>query len=130
MGSQNAGAEVARHALNGWRMPDLGSSGAGGHRRGPAWSRRDGAAWRARPARNADPVWIKWQHERCDLICSDLQGPIGSFARSSPKRTEPGYHLLTGLGFDRSERACLRHQGGIATTTHFRTSGSLEWFPL
>jgi hypothetical protein len=37
-------------------MPDLGSSGAGGHRRGPAWSRRDGAAWRACPARNADPV--------------------------------------------------------------------------
>ena len=29
MGSRNAGAEVARHALNGWRMPDLGSSGAG-----------------------------------------------------------------------------------------------------
>jgi uncharacterized membrane protein YphA (DoxX/SURF4 family) len=23
MGSQNAGAGVARHALNGWRMPDL-----------------------------------------------------------------------------------------------------------
>ena len=55
---------------------------------------------------------------------------LGVHARSSPKRTEPGYHLLTGLGFDRSERACLRHQGGIATTTHLRTSGSLEWFPL
>jgi hypothetical protein len=32
--------------------------------------------------------------------------------------------LLAGLGFDRSERACLRHQGGIATTTHLRTNGS------
>jgi hypothetical protein len=39
--------------------------------------------------------------------------------------TRVGYHLLAGLGFSiGSERACLRHQGGIATTTHLRTNGS------
>src|ERR1700730_15361064 len=65
---------------------------------------------------------IKWQDERCDLICSNLQGPIGSFARSSPKRTDAGYHLLGGLGVDRSERDCLSHHGGITMTTHLRTS--------